>query len=240
MEAAGRIQSGLLPAKPPQIPGWQLAAKLEPSRQTSGDFYDFIALPHGRLGIVIADVADKGAAAALFMALSSSLIRTYAVEYETQPELVLGETNRRILADTHTDLFVTVFYAVLDPRTGTLTYANAGHNPPYYFNRTSGAVNPLMRTGLPVGILEDSAWETGTVQLSPGDVLLLYTDGVTDAQNREEAFFGQERLLACVQRNLSQSAQEIEDAVLAAVHEFAGSAPQFDDVALIVLRREVS
>jgi serine phosphatase RsbU (regulator of sigma subunit)/class 3 adenylate cyclase len=238
MEAAGKIQSGLLPVKPPQIPGWQLAAKLEPSRQTSGDFYDFIPLPDGRLGIVIADVADKGAAAALFMALSSSLIRTYAVQYDTQPELVLGETNRRILADTHTDLFVTVFYAVVDPRTGILTYGNAGHNPPYHFHRQSGAAHPLVRTGIPVGILEGSAWETGTVKLSPGDVLLFYTDGVTDAQDKQETFFGPGRLLDCVRLSLAQPAWEIEDALLSAIHEFAAGAPQFDDVALIVLQRE--
>ena len=239
MAAAGKIQSGLIPARPPQIPGWQLAATLEPSRQTSGDFYDFIPLPDGRLGIVIADVADKGAAAALFMALSSSLIRTYAAAYEAQPELVLGETNRRILADTHTDLFVTVFYAVLDPRTGMLTYGNAGHNPPYHFQHDSGAVHPLTQTGIPVGILEGSTWQRGTVPLAPGDVIVLYTDGVTDAQDRQELFFGQERLLACVQLNLSQPAQEIKEALLASIHEFAGGAPRFDDVALIVLRREV-
>ncbi|MFN2171212.1 MAG: SpoIIE family protein phosphatase [Candidatus Promineifilaceae bacterium] len=238
MEAAGKIQSGLLPVKPPQIPGWQLAAKLEPSRQTSGDFYDFIHFPDGRLGIVIADVADKGAAAALFMALSSSLIRTYAAQYENQPELVLGETNRRILADTHTDLFVTVFYAELDPSTGTITYANAGHNPPYHFHSHGGVVQPLKCTGLPVGILEGSTWGTGAIQLSPGDVLVLYTDGVTDAQNREETFFGSERLLACAQHNLAQTAQEIEEAILAGIHEFAAGSPQFDDVALIVIRRE--
>jgi serine phosphatase RsbU (regulator of sigma subunit) len=238
MAAAGKIQSGLLPVKPPQIPGWELAATLEPSRQTSGDFFDFIALPDGRLGIVIADVADKGAAAALFMALSSSLIRTYAAQPEAQPDLVLRETNRRILADTHTDLFVTVFYAVLDPHTGTLTYSNAGHNPPYHFHHYNEAVQSLKQTGIPVGILEGSTWETETVQLSPGDVLVLYTDGVTDAQNRQEAFFGSDRLLACVQNNMSQAAQAIQETILASIHEFSASAPQFDDVALIILRRE--
>jgi serine phosphatase RsbU (regulator of sigma subunit) len=238
MAAAGKIQSGLLPVKPPQIPGWELAAILEPSRQTSGDFFDFIPFPDGRLGIVIADVADKGAAAALFMALSSSLIRTYAAQYETQPDLVLGETNRRILADTHTDLFVTVFYAVLDPQTGTLTYGNAGHNPPYHFHHHGQAVHPLKQTGIPVGILGGSSWKTASIRLSPGDVLVLYTDGVPDAQNRQEAFFGSDRLLACVQDSMSEPAQTIQDTILASIHEFSAGAPQFDDVALIVLRRE--
>ena len=238
MIAAGRIQTGFLPIKPPQIPGWQLAAALEPSRQTSGDFYDFIPFPDGRMGIIIADVADKGAAAALFMTLSSSLIRTYAADYEARPELVLGETNRRILADTHTDLFVTVFYAVLDPDTGTLLYSNAGHNPPYHFQSDGGAVRPLTRTGIPVGILEDSTWAMGTVQLSPGDALVLYTDGVTDAQDAYGGFFSSEQLLATVQANLGRPAEEIQEAILTAIHEFAGGAPQFDDVTLIVLGRK--
>jgi serine phosphatase RsbU (regulator of sigma subunit) len=240
MAAAGKIQTGFLPAKPPQIPGWQLAAALEPSRQTSGDFYDFIPLPGSRLGILIADVADKGAAAALFMALSSSLIRTYATGYESQPELVLGETNRRILADTHTDLFVTVFYAVLDPATGTLLYSNAGHNPPYHFQCDGGIVQPLTRTGIPVGILEDSTWGMETVQLSPGDVLLLYTDGVTDAQDGQGAFFSSEKLLATVQINLRRSTEEIQDAILTAIHQFAGGVPQFDDITLVVLGRNAA
>jgi serine phosphatase RsbU (regulator of sigma subunit)/class 3 adenylate cyclase len=240
MAAARKIQTGFLPAKTPQIPGWQLAAALEPSRQTSGDFYDFIPLSDGRLGVVIADVADKGAAAALFMALSSSLIRTYAAGYETQPELVLGETNRRILADTHTDLFVTVFYAVLDPATGTLLYSNAGHNPPYHFQQERGTVRPLTRTGMPVGIFEDSTWAMGTVQISPGDVLVLYTDGVTDAQDGQGAFFSSKQLLATVQSNLRRPAQEIQEAILTTIHQFAGGVPQFDDITLVVLAREAA
>jgi serine phosphatase RsbU (regulator of sigma subunit) len=257
MAAAGKIQTGFLPAQPPQIPGWQLAAALVPSRQTSGDFYDFIPLPDGRLGIVIADVADKGAAAALFMALSTSLIRTYAAGHVTRPDLVLGETNRRILSDTHTDLFVTIFYGVLDPATGTLLYSSAGHNPPFHFvgNETPvtvGAVRPLSRTGIPVGILADATWEMETVRLAPGDILVLYTDGVTDAQDRQGAFFSAERLLTTVSRAVSgsdaplsdtghrpgmASAQEIQEAILSAIHQFSGGVSQFDDIALVVLRR---
>ena len=242
MAAAGRTQTGFLPTKPPQMPGWQLSAVLEPSRQTSGDFYDFIPLPNGRLGIVIADVADKGMAAALFMALSSSLIRTYATsrtggDYESQPDHVLRETNRRILADTRTDQFVTVFYGVLDPQTGTLIYSNAGHDPPFHFQHDTGAVRPLIRTGMPVGILVGSLWTMETVQISPGDRLLLYTDGVTDAQNGQGEFFTTERLLSTVARNPGLQAQETHEAILTAVHQFVGDAPQFDDIALIVLSR---
>jgi serine phosphatase RsbU (regulator of sigma subunit) len=238
MVEARKIQSGFLPEKPPSIPGWQLAAALIPSRQTSGDFYDFIPLANGRFGLVIADVADKGAAAALFMALSRSLIRTYAADYDSQPEQVLAETNRRILADTNTGLFVTVFYAVLDPETGTLFYSNAGHNPPYHFQGDQNAAHPLTRTGIPVGMFDDSAWQMSTIQLSPGDVLVLYTDGVTDANDGEGTFFNIERLLATVQSNLGRSAQEIQDAILTAVHQFAGGVPQFDDITLVVLVRE--
>jgi serine phosphatase RsbU (regulator of sigma subunit) len=238
MVAAGKIQTGFLPAEPPQIPGWQLTAALEPSRQTSGDFYDFIPLPDGRLGIVIADVADKGAAAALFMALSSSLIRTYAVEYAAHPELVFAETNRRIMADTHTDLFVTVFYAVLDPVSGTFLYSNAGHNPPYHLQSDKGAMQPLTRTGIPLGVFQDSTWGTGTAHISPGDVLVLYTDGVTEVQDRQDEFFDTKRLLAIIRSNFGRSAQEIQEEILTAVHQFAGGLPQFDDITLVVLVRE--
>jgi serine phosphatase RsbU (regulator of sigma subunit) len=183
---AWQIQESFLPDDLPDIPGWQLAATLKPARETSGDFYDVIPLPNGQFGILIADVADKGMAAALYMALSRTLIRTYTVEYADKPELILGAANRRILTDTQADLFVTVFYGILDPSTGTLTYCNAGHNPPYLLGTRNGdSVHSIRRTGMALGVVEDVTWEQKAVQIAPGDVLVLYTNGVTDAQNEQ-------------------------------------------------------
>ena len=236
---AGEVQASFLPRELADIPGWQLAVMLKPSRETSGDFYDVNLLPNGRLEILVADVVDKGAGAALYMALSWTLLRTYAAEYPTQPELVLNAVNRRILADTHTDQFVTVFYGILDPVTGTLVYANAGHCPPYLISAQHGQdVQELVRTGVPLGILEDRTWEREVVQLAPGDALVLYTDGITEAQNEQSMFYGEDRLLESARASLGRPAESIRDAIVADVHRFVGNAPQFDDIALAVVVRD--
>ena len=237
---AGEIQASFLPGALPDVAGWQLAARLEPARETSGDFYDFIPLPNGKLGIVIADVVDKGMGAALYMALCRTLIRTYAVEYDTQPDLVFSLANRRILLDTHTKLFVTVFYGILDPSSGTLIYCNAGHNPPYFLRAQEGddPVQLLRGTGLPLGVFNNVAWEQASIHIASGDTLLLYTDGISEAQDRQEIFFGDEQLLELARRNLGRTAQDIQNALLAEVHAFMGDAPQLDDITLIVIVRE--
>ena len=236
---AGEVQASFLPRDLPDIPGWQLTATLRPARETSGDFYDLISLPNGRLGILVADVSDKGAGAALYMALSWPLIRTYAMEYPLQPESVLSAVNHRIINDTYTYNFVTVFYGILDPDTGTLVYCNAGHWPPYLIGaHTDRSVQMLSTTGPSLGLFADGAFEQGVVQLHPGDVLALYTDGITEAQNAQGAFFDDERLLESVKTKLGRPAQEIQDAILADVERFVGDAPQSDDIALILLLRD--
>jgi sigma-B regulation protein RsbU (phosphoserine phosphatase) len=244
---AGEVQASFLPRELLSIPGWQLSAMLKPARETSGDFYDLIPLPDGRWGIVMADVTDKGAGAALYMALSCTLIRTYAVEYPAQPELVLSTVNRRILAETHAMRFVTVFYGILYPATGRLVYGNAGHCRPYRFGAANSAgVQELVLAGIPLGIYGDQTWEQAEVQLEPGDVLVLYTDGITEARNGQGALFGEERLVESVTAKLDStgsrrpSAQEIQDAILADVHRFAGDVPQSDDIALAVLIRDAN
>lgn len=245
---AWQIQTSFLP-DPPSLPGWQLLATLKPARATSGDFYDFVALPNGRWGIVIADVADKGIGAALYMALSRTLIRTFAAQYHTKPEFTMRVTNSRILADVRATTFVTVFYGVLDPRTGTLYYCNAGHNPPYLVHPAKGVegetvAQPLGRTGMALGVTRDTTWEQAMVQIEPGDMLVLYTDGITEAPAADASQFGDARLVQALHAATAArpggalAAQEIHDALLAAVHTFTGDAPQFDDISLVVVARE--
>ncbi|MGC9334327.1 MAG: SpoIIE family protein phosphatase [Anaerolineae bacterium] len=232
---AGRIQAGLLPEAVPAIPGWKVAATLEPARETSGDFYDFVPLPGGCLGILVADVADKGAGAALYMALTRTLLRSSAAMYPEEPGRVLATVNERILAETHTDMFVTVFYGVLNPETGTFVYANGGHNPGYLFR--AGDARPLAGTGMALGVVPDAAWHQEAAHLDAGDTLLLYTDGAIDARALDGQPFGLEQLLATAQAQLSGCPAEMQAAILDEIHGFVGDAPRFDDLTLLLVAR---
>jgi serine phosphatase RsbU (regulator of sigma subunit) len=243
LAVAWRIQASFLPEETPEIAGWQVSTTLEPAREMSGDFYDIIPLADNRLGIVVADVADKGLGPALFMALCRTLIRTYAREADNRPDTVLATANQRILEDTRSDLFVTVFYGVLDTRTGMLDYCNAGHNPPLLFccDREDGEppdARPLTRTALPLGILPSlEGWTEKTV-IAPGDVLVLYTDGVTEAQDERQEFYTEERLYRLVRRNQHRSAPIIAAKIVDSVYEFMGDAGQQDDITLVVVSRD--
>jgi serine phosphatase RsbU (regulator of sigma subunit) len=218
------------------VPGWQIAARLVPSRETSGDFYDLVPLPDGRWGIVIGDVADKGAGAALFMALSWSLIRTYLTEHPSAPARTFEAVNRRILQDTLGTEFVTAFLGVLDPGSGRLTYANAGHCPGLLL-RADGEVDWLTRTGMALGVVDDATWEEEQVDLRPGDLLVLYTDGVTEAPSPGGALFRMPRLQSAVRACGRAGTVEILESVLEEVTAFAQDARIQDDIALIVLKR---
>jgi serine phosphatase RsbU (regulator of sigma subunit) len=231
---AGRVQASLLPEGSPDIPGWQIAATWKPARETSGDFYDFVPLSNGRIGIVMADVVDKGMGAALLMALSRTLIRTYAAEFPNHPEHLLQVTNQRILTDLDAGLFVTLFYGVLDPSSGKLIYSIAGHPPPYLFTPSGMA---LPGSGMPLGVSEEATWQQGSQEISPGSMLLLYTDGVLDTQDQYGEFLGEEGMLDIIQTQMGKSAREVQDALLSGVYNFAGSEPQVDDITLMVLIR---
>ena len=198
-----------------------------------------MTLPGGKIGIVIADVVDKGMGAALLMALSRTLIRTYAEDYPDQPEYLLRVANARIISDIRSGLFVTLFYGILDPQTGSLTYCNAGHPPPFIILHEQGEIfERLSSTGMPLGISSDSDWKSARVKIPPGAVLLLYTDGILDAQNQQQEFFGIDQMLEVVQAQVECSAQAIQEELISRVFAFAGSEPQLDDIAMIVFVRE--
>jgi sigma-B regulation protein RsbU (phosphoserine phosphatase) len=217
---------------------WQISAVLDSARQTSGDFYDFIPLEEGLVGIVVADVSDKGTGAALYMALSRTLLRTYAMEEGLRPEVAFARANDRIRADAESDQFVTVIYGVLDTRTGWLTYANAGHNPGYLLRAgEDGSFDTLSKTGIPLGMFEGMEWQQAKILINPGDVLLLYTDGVTEAQDVVNEEYGDERLLNTGRANMNRPSGEINKAIMDSIFDFVGEAPQFDDITLLVVAR---
>jgi serine phosphatase RsbU (regulator of sigma subunit) len=235
---AGQIQSGFFPRDLPLLDGWELAFSLLPARETSGDYFDFISLPEDRVAILIADVADKGLGAALYMALSRTLIRTFAQEYDQQPSLVAYFTNERILQDASANLFVTAFYGVLDRRSGVLNYFNAGHNPQLLLrNNSEQRVDFLNPTGMPLGVDEDAVWRQDTVTIQAGDVLVLYTDGIPDSQTEAGELFGEERLQASALSALGSSAQEIQSIILQDIEAHVSGGAQFDDITLLVLLR---
>lgn len=238
LEMAGKIQTTILPEKAPHLEGWDISATIQPAYETSGDFYDFIPLAYGKMGIVIGDVANKGLGAAIFMALCSSLIRTYATHFPIMPGMMVHAVNERLNADTRSGMFVTVFYGVLDPKLNRLIYVNAGHNPPILVSNNKGKpVDLLSTTGPALGILDKTSWQQKMVKFSPGDILLLYTDGVTEASNQTGDFFGEQRLLNLVRSQKGYSAKKIQQAVLNSVKRFTNGAPLQDDIALIAINR---
>ena len=239
LRLAGEIQSSLIPFEIPRVPGWQISVTLNPAEETYGDFFDLIPLPDGRLGLIIADVVDKGVGAALYMALTRTLLRTYAIEAESDPELVFFATNSRMLADTTSNLFVTAFYGVLDPVSGQMDYSNAGHNPPYLVRPGEQVIiQELIRTGIPIGVREGATWSKAFVQFQPGDRLLLYTDGIPEADNGNGEYLTTGPMLEIAKENLDLSAEELQVRILQNLSDFVGEAPQSDDITLMILARD--
>jgi serine phosphatase RsbU (regulator of sigma subunit) len=240
LAVAAEIQSSFMPRRSPTVPGWEFKAVIDSARDTSGDFIDLIPLPEGTWGLVVADVSGKGLPAALYMALSRTLIRTLAFRYVGEPDVVLSGTNYRILEDTDDDLFVTAFYGVLDPSTGKLVYASAGHHAPYLVPASGGPPRPLEATGAPLGLLPTGRWDRSSAEIGPGDALVLYTDGVTDAENERGEFFGEGRLAEVARGGIDKSALEMRAALFDSVIEFVGDAERDDDITIMVVKREAS
>jgi sigma-B regulation protein RsbU (phosphoserine phosphatase) len=239
IDLAREIQKSFLPECCPVIPGWELSALWRSARRVGGDFYDFMLLSNGNLGIAIADVADKGVPAALFMALSRTLMRATAMGGRT-PADALRRTNELILSDARSDLFVTVFYGLLNPKKGTFAYSNAGHNPPIWLSARTGEAQYLSVHGIALGVVADARLSEQSITLDDGDVLALYTDGVTEALNGREEEFGVERLEQIIRANIDRSANDMVGAIDQAVTAFVGDELPFDDLTLVILKRNMA
>jgi len=233
LKLAREIQDSLLPEALPQVTGFSLAADWRSALEMAGDFYDIFQLRGDRWGIVVADVSDKGAAAAMYMAMTRSLIRASASNH-SGPGETLREVNQRLLAHSTSDMFVTVFYGVLDPATQTLTYANAGQNPPLV-RRIAGRIEELRRTGAALGVLEEVELLEAGLVLAPGDALVIYTDGVTDALNPQGEEYGTTRLAEALLNAASSDARRLLDDVTGDLAAFTKDVPPFDDVTFFVL-----
>jgi sigma-B regulation protein RsbU (phosphoserine phosphatase) len=203
-----------------------------------GDFYDFYDLPGqpARLGVLVADVADKGVPAALFMALSRTIIRTTALSGRG-PASALTRANELIRKDTAGDVFLSAAYAVLELDNGRVAYVNAGHNRPLWYRAATQDVVELRARGVVMGILEDIRLDQQRLDMGPGDVLVLYTDGLTEALNAEEQEFGKEAVMAVLAAHAGDSAQAIQDALMAALSQFTGDAEPGDDITCVVVKR---
>lgn len=237
MQLAREIQQTFLPDHLPELPGWELAIRWQPARQVGGDFYDIIDLPDERLGLVIADVADKGMPAALFMTLIRTLIRA-AVQNEQSPARVLQQVNDLLVPDAKHGMFVTVVYAVLNPQTRCLIYANAGHNPPLLYRHNSQILEELKRTGMALGVFEGVDISEREIVLESEDSIIFYTDGVTEACSSEEEFYGTERLQHTILSLKHITADGLARAIDNSIKEFIEDAVPFDDLTIVALLKQ--
>jgi phosphoserine phosphatase RsbU/P len=235
LEVARALQIAILPATFPEKPGCDGAARMIPATTMGGDFYDFIELPNERIGLVMADVCGKGVPAAFFMAVARTNLRDIA-SHHPEPGACLRQTNEVLCTQNPLDLFVTVFYCVFDPMTGILKYANGGHNPPY-LRRASGSIEILSGAGgMVLGAMPHVEFPDHAVQLLPGDRLVLYTDGITEAFNLADEPYGEARLIAEIEAHGEGAAAGLVERIFRSVTVFAGSAPQSDDITLAVLK----
>ncbi len=241
MQLARDIQRTFLPHQVPELPGWELNTYWQPAREVAGDFYDFFLLDSNRLGLLIADVADKGMPAALFMTLVRTLIRA-VVQQLDGPADVLARVNELLVPDADQGMFVTLFYAVMRLDSGELAYANAGHNPPMIYCQRSGDIVRLEKGELALGVLSESMYSGHSRSLQPGDCLVLYTDGITEAFSPSEEMFGEEGLRETIRLIMQRSSEVTADDLLRGIDEsvqvFVGDAPLADDLTLVVLRRD--
>ena len=239
LSVAREIQQGILPKTFPPFPGrkdFDIYASMNAAKEVGGDFYDFFMIDNNRLGFVIGDVSGKGIPAAIFMAVSRTLIRANGLQ-GAAPGQCLFAVNNLLCNESVSCMFVTVFYGIMNMKTGELEYANAGHNPPYIMKNEGNSIEKLESTGDTIlGCFEGYKYSSKKIQLNPNEGILLYTDGITEAFNREQVAYSEERLEALIASLHQLSAQGIINTIVADVTAFAQDEPQSDDITMLMLK----
>jgi sigma-B regulation protein RsbU (phosphoserine phosphatase) len=238
---AAEIQQSFLPNSITQIEGFEIAAKSVMAKEVGGDFFDVIPfevipLKKGSMGIMIADVSGKGIPAALFMALSRIVVRVNATWYMDRPAMAISSANAIISADSKAGMFVTLFYGILEVNSHTLTYVNAGHNPPIICHADDEQLIELEATGIAIGAMADAEYTTATAPIKAGDIIVLYTDGITEAENAKQDMYGEERLHEVIRASRKEPAEKILTTILESVRTFTEGFAQSDDITLMVIR----
>jgi sigma-B regulation protein RsbU (phosphoserine phosphatase) len=238
LDTARNIQSAILPKNFPPFPDkneFEIFAAMEPAKEVGGDLYDFFLLDNDHLAFVIGDVSGKGVPAAIFMAVSRTLIRATALK-GIPPDECLSYVNTLLCNESVSSMFVTVFYGILNFKTGELHYSNGGHNPPYILSEDGNIREVALTGGLALGVLEGIAYESNKIQLNRGDVIFTYTDGVTEAMNKDDELYSEERLEIFLKNNCKLNATGLVKQNFESVHEYAGGAEQSDDITVLAIK----
>jgi serine phosphatase RsbU (regulator of sigma subunit)/predicted ester cyclase len=238
LQVARRIQHALLPKSVPELRGWEIAHDYRPAREVGGDFYDFVRLRDGSLGMVVGDATGHGVPAALMMANTQSVLRAFARRGGSEPGRILAEVNEALFTYIPSNMFVTCFYGVLDPESGRFRYANAGHNLPYC--RQADNAIELRATGMPLGLMAGMSYEEKESVLAPGECILLYSDGLVEAHNPEFEMFGSFRLRSLLAEHVIRP-RDLNTLLLEELQRFTGEGwEQEDDITLVALRRSAT
>ncbi len=236
LQLASEIQQRFQPAQAPHVPGYELQGISFPCYEIGGDYYDFIERENGRMVVTLGDVSGKGTAAALLMSSLHAAVHAQSASHESLTETIAA-VNNYLAENTPANRFVTLFYAELDPKTGVLSFINAGHNPPLIVH-AAGTMENLASGGLPLGIRPNADYKEGRTQLQPNDVMVIFSDGVSEALNPEGEEFGTQRLYEVVSRNMDASAAGIRDRIEAALTKWSQGTPAADDITLVIVKRQ--
>ncbi|WP_319580500.1 SpoIIE family protein phosphatase [uncultured Methanospirillum sp.] len=234
LNSATEIQRGFLPKEMPTLPGYEIYASSTPAREVGGDFFDFISFDNGDLGLVIADVSGKSVPAALFMGLSCTAVRVCS-RWVFSPSSLLGQVNSLIVRYAESGMFFSIFFALLKSGSGCISYVNAGHPSPVLIRDSQ--ILELSRTGPIIGFMDGEDFFEKEITLQDGDLLVCYTDGVTEAKRSDGEMFGKKRLIQVVKSSREEPVHDINDMILAEISRFAGDAPQFDDISLLIVKK---